>query len=109
MLIERNLHGDTVEAAATTLFRESLGANSFEAGPPADGWCRRSTWTCRNWSHRRSRMTGHAIDHDERFHSLADALTSLMLLERYAAYRGHGKAAAGGTDLADVSTGRVLR
>ena len=32
-------------------------------------------------------MTGHAIDHDDRFHSLADALTSLMLLERYAAYR----------------------
>ncbi|MGH7135164.1 MAG: DUF5682 family protein, partial [Pirellulales bacterium] len=36
-------------------------------------------------------MTGHAIDHDDRFHSLADALTSLMLLERYAAYRGLGK------------------
>jgi hypothetical protein len=27
------------------------------------------------------------VDHDDRFHSLADALTSLLLLERYAAYR----------------------
>jgi hypothetical protein len=36
-------------------------------------------------------MTGHAIDHDDRFGSLADALTSLMLLERYAAYRGLDK------------------
>jgi hypothetical protein len=33
------------------------------------------------------RMTGHAVDADERFHSLADAFTSLLLLERYAAYR----------------------
>ncbi len=35
--------------------------------------------------------TGHAIDHDDRFNSLADALTSMMLLERYAAFRGLGK------------------
>ena len=35
--------------------------------------------------------TGHAIDHDDRFGSLADALTSLMLLEKYAAFRNLGK------------------
>src|SRR6185437_12520647 len=34
--------------------------------------------------------TGHAIDQDSRFHSLADALVSLMLLERYAVYRNLG-------------------
>jgi hypothetical protein len=36
-------------------------------------------------------MTGYAIDHDDRFHSLADAVTSLLLLERYAAYRNMDK------------------
>jgi hypothetical protein len=35
--------------------------------------------------------TGYAIDNDQHFHSLADALTSLMLLERYAAFRNLGK------------------
>ena len=53
-------------------------------------------------------MTGHAIDHDERFHSLADALTSLMLLERYAAYRSMDRRAAGGTSDA-VFRPRLLR
>ncbi|MGH7137673.1 MAG: DUF5682 family protein, partial [Pirellulales bacterium] len=36
-LIERNLHGDTIETAATTLLSESLGASAHEAGPA----CRR--------------------------------------------------------------------
>jgi len=90
-LIERSLHGDTVEAAATTLLRESLGANSFEAGVACRRLVQAIDMDLPQLVAQAEQNTGHAIDHDDRFHSLADALTSLMLLERYAAYRGLGK------------------
>lgn len=90
-LIERNLHGDTVEAAATTLLAESLGGNSLEAGPACRRLVQAVEMDLPNLIAQAEQMTGHAIDHDERFHSLSDALTSLMLLERYAAYRNLGQ------------------
>jgi hypothetical protein len=90
-LIERNLHGDTIEAAASTLLSESLGTNAHEAGPACRRLVQAVDMDLPRLIAQAEAMTGHAIDHDERFHSLADALTSLMLLERYAAYRGLGK------------------
>jgi len=90
-LIERNLHGDTVETAATTLLAESLGANAIEAGPACRRLVQAVDMDLPRLITQAEQMTGHAIDHDDRFHSLADALTSLMLLERYAAYRSLGK------------------
>jgi hypothetical protein len=90
-LIERSLHGDTVESAATTLLRESLGSNSFEAGIACRRLVQAIDMDLPQLVAQAEQNTGHAIDHDDRFHSLADALTSLMLLERYAAYRGLGK------------------
>ena len=104
-LIERSLHGDTVEAAATTLLRESLGANTFEAGPACRHLVQAIDMDLPQLVTHAEQSTGHAIDHDDRFHSLADALTSLMLLERYAAYRGLGKRTAGGPDLALLRSG----
>jgi len=90
-LIERSLHGDTVEAAATTLLSESLGANANEAGPACRRLVQAIDMDLPQLVAQAEQATGHTIDHDERFHSLADALTSLMLLERYAAYRGLDK------------------
>lgn len=90
-LIERNLHGDTIETAATTLLAESLGANAQEAGPACRKLVQAVDMDLSLLVAQAEQMTGHAIDHDDRFHSLADALTSLMLLERYAAYRNLGK------------------
>jgi hypothetical protein len=90
-LIERSLHGDTVELAATTLLRESLGVNAHEAGPACRRMLQAVDMDLPELVAQTEEATSHAIDHDERFHSLADALTSLLLLERYAAYRGLGK------------------
>lgn len=90
-LIERNLHGDTIEAAATTVLRESLGTNALEAGPACRRLVQAVDMDLPQLVAQAEQATGHAIDHDDRFHSLAEALTSLMLLERYAAYRGLGK------------------
>lgn len=90
-LIERNLHGDTVETAAATLLSESLGANALEAGPACRRLVQAVDMDLPGLVASAEQMTGHAIDHDDRFHSLADALTSLLLLERYAAYRSLGK------------------
>jgi hypothetical protein len=90
-LIERNLHGDTIELAATTLLRESLGVNASEAGPACRRLVQAVDMDLPLLVAQAEANTGHAIDHDDRFYSLADALTSLMLLERYAAYRGLGK------------------
>jgi hypothetical protein len=88
VLIERNLHGDTVESAATTLLGEGLGARAHEAGPACRGLVQAVDMDLPRLVAQAEQMTGHAIDHDDRFFSLADALTSLMLLERYAVYRG---------------------
>jgi Family of unknown function (DUF5682) len=90
-LIERSLHGDTVEAAATTVLRESLGTNAVEAGPACRRLVQAIDMDLPQLVSQAEQATGHAIDHDDRFGSLADALTSLMLLERYAAYRSLGK------------------
>jgi hypothetical protein len=90
-LIERNLHGDTIETAATTLLTESLGANAHEAGPACRRLVQAVDMDLPQLIAQAEQMTGHAIDHDDRFHSLAEALTALMLLERYAAYRSLNK------------------
>ncbi len=90
-LIERNLDGDTIETAATTLLSESLGANAHEAGAACRRLVQAVDMDLPQLIAQAEQMTGHAIDHDDRFHSLADALSSLMLLERYAAYRSLGK------------------
>jgi hypothetical protein len=87
VLIERNLHGDTIESAATNLLAEGLGANASEAGPACRRLVQAVDMDLPRLVAQAEHMTGHAIDHDERFHSLADALTSLLLLERYATYR----------------------
>src|SRR3954465_6507477 len=78
------------------------GRTRWRRGQGADGWGGGGGLACRGLVQAVDRAlpqlvaqaeqsTGHAIDHDDRFASLADALTSLMLLERYAAYRGQGK------------------
>ncbi len=90
-LIERNLHGDTIEAAATTLLRENLAAPGVEAGTAARQLVQAIDMDLPQLLAQAEQSCGAAVDNDERFRSLADALTALMLLERYAAFRGLGK------------------
>jgi hypothetical protein len=90
-LIERNLHGDTIETAATTLLTESLGVNAHEAGPACRTLVQAADMDLPRLVAQAEQMAGHAVDHDDRFHSLADAVTSLMLLERFAVYRNMDK------------------
>jgi hypothetical protein len=90
-LMEKSLHGDTIEAAATTVLREALGANAVEAGPACRKLVQAVDMDLPQLVVQADQAAGHAIDHDDRFHSLAEALTSLLMLERYAAYRNLGK------------------
>jgi hypothetical protein len=87
-LMERSLHGDTVETAAATVLRESLGTASSDAGPACRSLVKAVEMDLPQLVADAEQNCGHAIDHDERFASLADGLTSLTLLERYAAFRG---------------------
>jgi hypothetical protein len=87
-LIERNLLGDTVETAATTLLRETLGTSAREAGPACRQLLQAVDMDLPQLVADAERMTGHAIEQDDRFGSLADAFTSLLTLERHAAVRG---------------------
>ncbi|MBI1373392.1 MAG: hypothetical protein GC159_11740 [Phycisphaera sp.] len=86
-LVEKSLHGDTVERAATTLLRERL----HRAAHDADTSCRRLVEAINMdlpdivWH--AETTVGEAIDTDGRFVSLSGALGSLLLLERYATYR----------------------
>jgi len=89
-LMERSLNGDTIESAATTLLRESLGSKAYEAGPACRMLVQAVDMDLPQLVDQAEQATGHAIDQDSRFHSLADALVSLMLLERYAVYRNLG-------------------
>ena len=87
-LIERSLHGDTIESAAMTTLRERLGSAAGEAGPACRTLLQAVDMDLPQLVTEAERITGHAIDHDDRFASLSDALTSLLVLERYAQLRG---------------------
>jgi hypothetical protein len=90
-LIERNLHGDNIEAAATTLLKECLSKSSLEAVEAARQLVQAMDMDLPLLISQAEQSCGQAVDHDVRFGSLAGALSSLLLLERYAIYRNLGR------------------
>ena len=86
-LIELSLHGDTIESAVLTKLREDLAKDELHAGR-----------ACRRLAHSIdmdlpdlvSHLEGacsQAIDQDARFASLSQALTHLLVIDRYAVFR----------------------
>ncbi len=87
-LIEKNLLGDTIENAATTLLTESLGSRGAQASATCRTLLNAVEMDLPRLVVQAEPMAAQAIDHDDRLFSLADALAALLILERYAAYRG---------------------
>lgn len=87
-LIERNIYGDTIEAAALAQLEEDLARHRQHAGKT----CERLVWSINmdlpEMMQRAETACGLAIDEDARFVSLCEALTHLTVIDRYAEYRG---------------------
>jgi hypothetical protein len=86
-LIEQNLYGDTIQAAALTRLREELAKDETHAGRTCERLVRSIDMDLPNLVVEVEEACGKAIDEDARFASLSQALGSLTVLERYAVYR----------------------
>jgi hypothetical protein len=86
-LVERGLYGDTVEAAALARLQEELAQDEQHAGRTCQRLVAAIDMDLPNLVHQVEEACGRAIDADDRFVSLAQALQSLTVLERYATYR----------------------
>jgi hypothetical protein len=86
-LIEKSLHGDSVEAAATALLEEELAKDEQHAGRTCERLVKSIAMDLPGMVQRLEAVCGSAIDEDRRFGSLAQALTNLLVLDRHAAYR----------------------
>jgi hypothetical protein len=86
-LIELNLYGDTIEAAAIARLREQLAREGTQAGPTCKRLVEAVDMDLPELVRRAQEVCGQAIDADDRFVSLAEALLHLTVLDRYAAHR----------------------
>lgn len=86
-LVECNLYGDTVEAAAMARFRESMASQEHNAGAASKLLVDAIDMDLPNIIQEVEEALGKAIDNDNRFPSLAQALANLIVLERYTIYR----------------------
>ncbi|HUB27819.1 MAG TPA: DUF5682 family protein [Tepidisphaeraceae bacterium] len=86
-LIERVLHGDTVEAAAISTAREKLAACAYDASEAARQLTASIDMDLPALVAGGQQAAGQAIDADGRFTALASALSSLLLLDQYAEHR----------------------
>ncbi|MBA3550249.1 MAG: hypothetical protein H0T76_27555 [Nannocystis sp.] len=84
-LIENNLHGDTMEAAATAKIDEELAREQEDAASVCERLLRATNMDLPGLVLRIEETAGHAIDADSRLVSLARALTHLTVLRRQAA------------------------
>jgi hypothetical protein len=87
-LIEQVLYGDSVEAAAVARLRERLAQEAGHAGTTCHRLLEAASMDLPDLVSHAEQLAGHAIDADDRFVSLCEALGHLTLLERYAAHRG---------------------
>ena len=83
-LIENNLYGDTMEAAATAKIDEELGKEQDDAASVCARLLRATNMDLPGLVLRIEETAGHAIDADTRLVSLAQALTHLVVLRRQA-------------------------
>ena len=86
-LVELNLYGDTVEAAALATLREELAKQELHAGNTCKRLVAAIDMDLPDLVREAEDACGRAIDADTRFVSLVEALGSLTVLERYAVYR----------------------
>ncbi len=84
-LIENNLYGDTMEAAATAKVDEELAREQDDAASVCERLLRATNMDLPGLVLRIEETAGHAIDADTRLVSLARALTHLTVLRRQAA------------------------
>ncbi len=84
-LIEANLYGDTLEAAATAKIDEELAKDEHDAASVCARLLRATSMDLPGLVLRIETTAGQAIDSDTRLVSLASALTSLVVLGRQAA------------------------
>jgi hypothetical protein len=87
-LIEQNLYGDTVEAAALNRLREAIAQAGGSAGQTCERLVRAVDMDLPNLVRAAEDACGAAIDTDPSFVSLGAALGHLSVLDRYAVFRG---------------------
>jgi hypothetical protein len=86
-LVEQGLYGDTIEAAALARLREALAKDELHAGRTCDRLVKAIDLDLPDLVRQVEDACGKAIDADTRFLSLTQALSRLIVLERYAVYR----------------------
>jgi hypothetical protein len=87
-LIEQNLYGDSVEAAALNRLREAIAAAGASASATCDRLLRAVDMDLPDLVQAAEAAAGQAMDTDPAFASLAEALRHLAVLDRYASFRG---------------------
>lgn len=87
-LIEQNLYGDSVEAAALNRLREAIAAAGASASATCDRLLRAVDMDLPDLVQAAEAAAGQAIDTDPGFASLAEALRHLAVMDRYASFRG---------------------
>ncbi len=90
-LVERSLDGDTVQAASLNRLTEELAGAQYEAGRCCRTLVNAVDMELGAMVLHAEQAAGDAIDRDQRFFSLADAVSALVVLDRYAAYRALGR------------------
>jgi hypothetical protein len=86
-LIEKNLYGDSVEAAAVAMLDEELAKENDHAGHTCARLLKAVNMDLPGMVLRMEMSAGTAIDTDRRLSSLAEALTHLIVLDRLASHR----------------------
>jgi hypothetical protein len=86
-LIEQNLFGDTLEAAALAKLQTDLAGDEQHAGRTCERLVQAIDMDLPNLIREVEDACTKAIDNDGRFVSLSQALTHLTVIDRYAVYR----------------------
>lgn len=86
-LIDCNLYGDTIESAALAHFRELMVMEELNAGKASKLLVDAINMDLPNIIQEVEGVLGSSIDNDNRFASLAEALSNLVVIERYGIYR----------------------
>ncbi|MEZ4238704.1 MAG: DUF5682 family protein [Myxococcota bacterium] len=88
VLIERNLYGDAVEAAAVAMLEEEIARDPAHASAVTALWRKAVDMDLPALALRMEATCGAAIDTDRRLASLARAFVDLDVLRKHAAFRG---------------------
>jgi hypothetical protein len=86
-LVEQNLYGDTIEAAAIARLREALAKEATHAGKTCQRLVQAIDLDLPTLLQELEETCGKSIDQETRFASLGQALGALCVLERHALHR----------------------